>query len=123
MRKNKLVKRLKNLGFSDKMIAVFGVFEDYFEMEPVVMPCKFGGVSMFFKWKDMVFNGRRDFVLNESSVEKLENVLFDRMKRGNMCSILTMNNDGTETRRNLPPFSTANELKLKLELMGFDFEK
>jgi hypothetical protein len=40
------------------------------------------------------------------------------MKNGRLFSIST-NNNGRETTWSVPPFSTAKELKMKLQLSGF----
>jgi len=116
MRKTKLTKRLRNLGFSEKIIAIFDVFRDFFELEPVVMTGKYG-ITVFFKCKNELF--KDVVVVNEDSVEEIENTFFNKMRSGRLFSISTTDKKGAETLWNVPPFSSAKELRMKLQLNGF----
>ena len=58
-------------------------------------------------------------VVNEEGVEEIENTFFNKMRRGRLFSISTTDKKGTETLWNVPPFSNAKELRMKLQLNGF----
>lgn len=116
MRKNKLTKRLRNLGFSEEIIAIFDVFRDFFGFEPVVLPGKYFGITIFFKCKNVMFT--KEMMVTENNVGELEKTILNRMRNGRLFSIST-NNNGKETTWSVPPFSTAKELKMKLQLSGF----
>lgn len=109
MRKNKLIKRLRGLGFEDSTISMFNVLRDYFGIEPVVVVNQ-GRVFSYFMCYEWVPPAMS---FSEGSVRDLEYTMVEKIKSG-----FFLIKDSGETIK-IPPSSNAKELKMKLSLCGY----
>lgn len=115
---------IEKFGFSGEMVEIFRILKKFLDFVPNVKIGKFCGLYLSFRFR----NRKKDTVFFENimaatmfaeDVKTLEKMVFKTLGNGNSNPFIFDEDLGMNMRWNIPSFSTAEELRMKLELAGY----